>query len=294
MAIWRTGLDLFHGTAMAVPVISACPTIVTIFDLIPHVNDTWLPREVICHWKRWLPQILRRVRHIIAISESTKRDLLKYYRVPENLITVIPLGVAPSFLVEKDPERLKMVLEKYQIHRPYILFVGTVEPRKNLVKLIKAFLHLNRTYKIPHELVICGQWGWAYEEVQQLIESQSSMAAIKRIEYADREDLPFLYSAADLFAYPSLYEGFGLPVLEAMACGVPVLTSDRASLPEVVGDAAILVNPESVDEMGEALWWILSDSNLCARLRSAGRQRASAFTWQTTAQATLKIYESVV
>jgi glycosyltransferase involved in cell wall biosynthesis len=282
-------VDLFHATDHLLPYFSTLKSVFTLNDLtyrlFPQYHSRW--NRLFLTWM--MPVFLRRAGAVIAISKSTERDALRFYRLGSKKITVIYDGVSSHFSPHAgpgDPERLPGLPERY------ILYVGTIEPRKNLTTLLKAYRRLRRQ-GFPQRLVIAGKRGWLYEEFDRTVESlglQSEVALLGRVPDAQ---LPALYRGADLFAYPSLYEGFGLPVLEAMACGAPVVCSKTSSLPELAGGAALLVDPRSPEALAETMGLCLADEELRLELRRRGLEKASRFTWERTARLTLAVYERV-
>lgn len=233
---------------------------------------------------------LHRVARVIAISESTKADVVKFYGFPACRIDVVYLGIAPRFQMMHST---KSVLEKYDLG-PYLLNVAALQHRKNQVHLLQAFAELRERYQIPHTLVIAGREGWGYEAVYAECRALGLGDVVRFLGYVPDVDIPALYSAADLVVYPSLYEGFGLPVLEAMACGAIVATSNVSSLPEVGGEAALYFDPQNVTEMAETIYRGLTDTTLRAQLRRKGLEHVRAFTWEQAAKHTLNSYRQAL
>ncbi|MEM4301926.1 MAG: glycosyltransferase family 1 protein, partial [Candidatus Caldarchaeum sp.] len=245
-------VSLFHATEHLLPRFSRIRTVFTLHDLIFLFHpETHKPLN------RWfltllMPRFLRAADAVIAVSECTKRDAVRAYGIPEEKITVIYEGVSPRFR-PANPEAVQAVRAKYGLPEHFILYVGTIEPRKNLVALLEAYAAiLTRNTQHAIRLVVVGKKGWLYEGFFRRLRELDLEERVHFTGYVPDEDLPALYSAADLFVFPSLYEGFGLPVLEAMACGVPVVCSNTSSLPEVAGDAALLVNPTDVQALAAA------------------------------------------
>lgn len=229
----------------------------------------------------------RRAERIVAISESTKRDLVKYFKIDPLKISVIYPGLTQNIA---PGGKSRDALSKYNLPPNFILFVGTLEPRKNIVRLIEAYHILNSKLKIQNSrLVIVGKNGWGYREIFAKVKELQLEDKIIFLDYVADEDLPSLYNSAACFIYPSLYEGFGLPVLEAMVCGCPVVTSNTSSLPEVADGAAILVNPNDANEIAGALNKLLINEPLRQELKKQGLERAKNFSWEKTAQEILKI-----
>jgi glycosyltransferase involved in cell wall biosynthesis len=238
-----------------------------------------------------MPRFLRAADAVIAVSECTKRDAIRFYRIPEEKITVIYEGVNPRFR-PASPEAIAAVRARYGLPERFILYVGTIEPRKNLTTLLEAFHHLLATYDL--RLVIVGKKGWLYERFFRRLRELGLENRVLFTGYVPDEDLPAIYSAADLFVFPSLYEGFGLPVLEAMACGTPVICSNTSSLPEVAGDAALLVDPTDARALTGAMEQVLTNERLWATLRAKGMERARGFTWEKAAYRTWEVYQQVI
>ncbi len=235
---------------------------------------------------------LRHAEGVLFVSESTKRDTEHLFGAGNNLRYVTPLGVDELYFMNLPAARIEDVRARLNVHPPYILFVGTIEPRKNLLRLIRAFEKIAERH-LDLSLVIAGGRGWNCEETLQALERSTVNARIRRLGYISEEDKLALTMGCSLLAYPSLYEGFGLPVLEGMAVGVPVVTSNVSSLPEVAGDAAILVDPTSVDKIAAAMDSVLSDNGCNALLRQRGPKQAKNFSWGRTAELTYGAYHRV-
>jgi len=291
--------QLYHAPYYVRPYFKLpCPSIVTLYDAIPHL----FPHEVSPR-ARWLfnlltRQAIRSSRHIMAISTSARDDLASAYRIPLDRITVTPLAADRRF----QPQSLAAVAAvraKYDLPERYVLSLASNKPHKNLVGLVEAFAQLlkkdqpNLQSPISNlQLVLAGQWDPRYPEAQTAVQRLGLSRHVRFLSDFAEADLPALYSGAEVFAFASRYEGFGLPPLEAMACGAPVLCCDRSSLPEVVGDAAMRVAP-TPEALAAGLAKLLGDDALRMRLRAVGPQRASQFSWRKTAEATLAVYERV-
>jgi glycosyltransferase involved in cell wall biosynthesis len=284
------GIDLLHSLAFVQPIVLPCPGIVTIYDLsfflFPHGLQPW--RRLYLRWGT--AYSARRARRVVVISASTKRDVVRLLGVPEDRIDVVPCGVDEDFRPVGNPKSLDALRKKRHLPPRMILFVGTIEPRKNLATLLQSYALLRRRIK-PPPLVIAGAKGWRHEEVLSLAGQLDLLDDVIFPGYVAREELPLWYGAADLLVYPSLYEGFGLPPLEAMACGTAVVVSNSSSLPEVVGEAGLLVEPTSAEEMSRAMERVLTDKNLREVMRVKGVERAHSFTWQRTAEETIRVYD---
>jgi glycosyltransferase involved in cell wall biosynthesis len=239
-----------------------------------------------------MPIMARLASLIIAPSEWTRREIVEQLRVSPEKIRVV-YEAAREGMKPAPPHLCQDVLDKYQIRHPYLLYVGTIEPRKNLMTLIRAYDELLRTTTLRPQLVLCGPRGWLCDEVFKLIEDLKLQDQIRFTGYVDDADLPALYSSAEAFVYPSFYEGFGLPPLEAMACGAPVITSDVSSLPEVVGKAGLTHAPNDARALTEAMAKLLGDETTREHFRREGMKQAAKFSWERAARETQSIYNEV-
>ncbi len=285
-------VDVFHGTNYCIPIFAPCPTVVTIHDLSLFSQAETHETANVTRGRRRMPLMARRASAIIAPSEWTRREIREYLGVHEDRIRVIP-EAARETMRPCDKVEGARVLEKYLISFPYILFVGTIEPRKNLLTLVRAYDELLRTTDERPHLVICGGRGWLESDVFALVDELKLSDMIHFTGYVDDEHLPALYSNAEAFVYPSLYEGFGLPPLEAMACGAPVITSNSSSLPEVVGSAGLTFEPRDWRALAKRMADVLGDQSLRDRMRSAGLKRAATFSWAKAADETQVVYDEV-
>lgn len=235
----------------------------------------------------------RQAAQVIALSEYARGNILDSYHVNPEKVSVIPLAAPGHFRPVSDEEELQRVRQTYGIEGDYILSVGAIQPRKNLSRLVAAYSHLRRAKpegKLP-KLVLVGKCAWLYDETLRTIKQLEVSNSVVLTGYVPQADLPALYSGALCFVYPSYFEGFGLPPLEAMKCGAPVIVGDRTSLPEVVGDAGVLVDPFNVGEIASAIQRVTADGELRAQLRVKGLERAKLFDWQETARQTLAVYK---
>jgi glycosyltransferase involved in cell wall biosynthesis len=285
--------DVVHGTNYSVFPCKDTVKLMTIYDLAFIKHPDYVNSSVKLYAKR-VRQSLQWTDAILTISESSKHDIVKYLHVPPELVYVTPLASRYhiNYLTDDLVDRVDKHTN-YDFSRPYLLFVSTIEPRKNVISIISAFNRLKDRNKIPHNLVLIGQKGWNYEPVFQKIESSRWKENIHHLDYLSDELVALFYSRADVFVYPSHYEGFGLPVLEAMTLGTPVVTSNISALPEVAGDAALLVDPDNVEELADAILQIIDDSQLRDGLVKKGKDRAKLFCWERTARETLQVYQSV-
>jgi glycosyltransferase involved in cell wall biosynthesis len=285
--------NICHFPNYLAPIATSCPYVVTIHDMTLFIT----PR--LHRWKKLLldrtliPHVARKAAAIVTVSKSARDDIVRLLRVPGDKVHVIMNAVTPAFRRVDDEQRLAQVRARYGLQGPYILYVGNIEPRKNLTRLIDAFALLKKR-GLPHRLAMVGQPGWHCEPIYAEVERQGLKNEVIFTGYVPFEDLPSLYSAAATMAFPSIYEGFGLPVLEAMACGTPVVTSQSSGLAEVADGAALLVDPLSVNEIAGALYRICTEPGLAGNLSRLGLARASEFTWENAAHKTLSVYEQVL
>lgn len=287
----REKVDIFHGPSYAAPLIKTCRQIVTIHDLTFQIVPKQHPLYRRLYLRALTPAVVKACDRVIVVSESTKRDLLDFIKVEEGKVCVIHLGADKRFAPVTDAQQLDGIREKYNLRREFILFVGVIEPRKNLEILVDAYLA--DSFSDRFDLVLAGSLGWDYSGLIRKIADSGVQNCIRMPGYVADGDLPGLLSLSTIFIYPSLYEGFGLPVLEAMACGTPVISSSVSSLPEVTGDAAILVDPHNLIALTAALRNTLYDGELRRAFVSRGIERARLFTWERTAEKTLELYRMV-
>jgi len=290
----RARADLLHLPAGLGPVRGRLPTVVTIHDL----SVLHAPRDFRPWFRNYarvvIPRLARRAARVITVSETTRRDVIEHLGLPEEKVVAVPNGVAlshpPSVTRDGQPTS-----GPYQLPRRYVLSVGTLQPRKNLLRLFEAIRMLAaRPATRDVVLVHAGGYGWLADDIVRAAQAPALRDRVRLLGYVPQEHLACLYLQARLLAYPSLFEGFGLPVLEAMASGCPVVTSNRSSLPEVAGDAAVLVDPESVEAIAEGIGRVWEDDALAAELRVRGLARAPRFSWERTARLTADVYESVL
>jgi glycosyltransferase involved in cell wall biosynthesis len=277
------------------PAFSPCPTVGTVHDFSSiHVPGKY-DRARMFYITRILPMLVRRLTHVLTVSESSKRDIVEYAGVPEERVTVTPLAANPAVYAPRDrQEALALLSAKYPLRPPFILYTSRIEhPGKNHARLIGAFAQLKRMEKIPHQLVLAGNdWDRA-DQVHRAAEESGVAGNILFTGFVPAQDLPLLCQAADIFVFPSLYEGFGLPILEAMACGTPVACSSVSSMPEVAGDAAILFDPYQEDSIAGAIRSMITESDISRRLSMRGLERSKEFSWSKTASRTLEVLRSV-
>lgn len=286
---------LLHATDFTLPpTLPGTRTLLTVHDLsFVRVPETASP-PLKAYLDAVVPRSVRRADHVLADSMATRDDLIALYDTPPEKITVLWSGVDARFAPVNDASKLDAVRDRYHLPTgPFLLSVGTVQPRKNYTRLIEALARLR--HEIPQlGLVIAGGKGWLEDPIYTALDQFGLREAVIFTGFADDADLPALYTLAHVVALPSLYEGFGLPVLEAMACGTPVVTSNLSSLPEVAGEAALLVNPLDVDELTDALKRLISDEALRAALRERGLARSEPFTWERAARQLRDIYSQML
>jgi glycosyltransferase involved in cell wall biosynthesis len=293
-ALTRDKPDVFFAPGVQVPWRCPCPTVVSALDIAYRTFPEYFPLRFRLSARIQAAYAFRWANHCIAISGATKADVCHAYHCQPERVTVCLLGVSPRFHPERDDVKLKTVREKYNLPHRFLLYVGAIQPRKNLPRLVEAYSALcSSRPEFGHDLVIAGGGGWLEETTRHAIESATVRNRIHRTGYVDNDDLPSLMTLADAVALVSLWEGFGLPALEAMACGTPVLASNCSSLPEVVGDSGILIDPNDTADIARGMEKMLMDDSLRQRLGEAALIRSSAFTWENTAQTVYSVLRRV-
>ncbi len=294
LALRRERIDLLHALAFAGPLTVSIPWIATVYDLsfIRYPQSFNTANRLYLTWA--VRDSLRRADRVIAISESTKRDLVEMFGATADKIAVVYGGTDPSFAPARDSMEINALRTRRNLPEKMILHVGTIEPRKNIACLVGAFARAKRAARLPHRLVLIGARGWKYSKVDTAIEQEGISNDVIFAGYVPQDELPLWYQAADLLAYPSLYEGFGLPPLEAMACGTPVVTSNAASLPEVVGDAALQVAPDDEPALADAIVRALTDRALREQMIARGIAQAAQFSWERAGRETTALYRTVL
>ena len=293
----KENLDILHIPGFAGPVFNGkYKKITTVHDLIGMVYPQNLGFVSRFYWQRWLPFCVKNSDFIIADSENTKKDIVQFLNVPENKIRVIYLAAGLSFIkFHENSSKRELLNEVYNITSKYILNVGTIEPRKNIVRLIEAFdLYIKETADKELNLVIAGKKGWDYEKCHRKVVELDLAEKVIFCDYVSDEHLPILYNYAEALVYPSFYEGFGLPVLESMSCGTPVICSKVSSLPEICGESALYVDPKNVNSIKDALIEMFSDYNIRESLSVKALKQASKFSWDKTIQNTIEVYKKVL
>ncbi|HEY0367789.1 MAG TPA: glycosyltransferase family 1 protein [Pyrinomonadaceae bacterium] len=282
----RNSFDIFHGTNYEIPLWSRLPTVVTIHDLSLLLNSEVHEQQLVRRARWRLPLMAKKASGIITPSNSVKMEVCEAFGINPEKVAVTPEAPRTAFKRREDPE----LLSRLRVDRDFILFVGTIEPRKNLRRLVEAFDRLLRNTSLSPKLVIAGGQGWLMDDFDSFIKRKGLEDRICLTGYLQDEDLCALYSSCRAFVYPSLYEGFGLPPLEAMACGAPVITSRIPSLMETVGSAARLVDPNDVDDLARAIAEMLSEEHVREYYAELGRSHVKKFSWEQTARQTLEVY----
>lgn len=281
-------VDALYGPAHVRPLYAPCPSVVMVPDMIYHRSpEQWAFTDQF-YFRLAVSLLTTRATQIIALSQSTRRDMHQFLNVLDNRITVVYPGVPQGFRLRAAVETTG-VRAKYHLGRPFVLYAGSSHPRKNLAGLIAAFERV--AAEVPHDLILVGPSAWTKQADADRIEHSPFPGRIRRLGIVPTEDLQQLYSQADLFVLPSLFEGFGFPVLEALACGCPTITTDVSSLPEVAGEAALLVPPGDTTALAAAMRRVLTDDALRRQLRRAGPEQARRFSWDQTARQTLALLE---
>lgn len=291
----RAELSIFHSPSYVVPLLFSQNSVVTMHDLIPLLfPDNLQTKAAQISYISMIRLAVKRSSRIIAVSEHTKSDLVQHLGVPEEKLTTIYEAAEGNYRVINDTEKIEQALRHYGVKKPYFLWVGNYKPHKNVVRLIEAFSKLQKKEKLDDlSLVLVGPRDKRFPEAPKLISKLGMEDRIRQTGFVLEEDLVCLYSAATAFVLPSLYEGFGLTVLEAMACGTPVICSNSSSLPEVAGEAACFIDPNDSESITIAMKRILDDSMLSEALSKKGLKQAGKFSWMKTAQQTLAVYERV-
>lgn len=297
LALARQGIDLLHSLAYVSPALWPGPAVLTVLDLSFILYPERFRPFHRLYLKLFTRLSARRARRVIAISESTRRDATRLLGLAADKAVTVYCGVDAVF--QPQPARSLAEFRRARgLPEQFVLFVGTLEPRKNIVGLLEAYAQVRQRWQTTRgelpPLVIAGAKGWYYAEVFRRLEELGLASVVQFAGFVPAAELPLWYSAAELFVYPSLYEGFGLPVLEAMACGAPVVTSNRSSLPEVVGQAGVTVDPEDSEGLATAMLQVLTDEDRRTALREVGRRRAAEFTWERAAQETLHVYRQAL
>jgi len=293
LTLKRLGCQLVHATKNVGPLNTRARLVVTVLDMIPLLLPRTMPVLDAVYWRNLVPAVLKRADAIIAISEVTKRDIVELTGTDERKIRVVPLGVEPAFR-PIDALLLARFREQMKVKCPFLLYVGALEPRKNVPLLIRAFSDFKRLTHSPHKLLIVGKSGWYDPLIDAVLARSKFSDEIIFSGFASEKELPYYYNLAEAVVYPSKYEGFGMPVVEAMACGTPVITSDGGAIPEVVDGAGLIVPVNHWKPLTNAMIDVVSSASLRNELRIKGIERAKEFSWDKTASLTRQVYEDLV
>jgi glycosyltransferase involved in cell wall biosynthesis len=286
--------DIYHGPDFVLPPLSRkVRKVVTIHDLAFLEHPEYAVPSLAAYLRKVVPEAVQAADVVATVSHEVSRTLMAHFQTPHEKLTVVPNGVAPHFRRLTDPVILGATLHKYHLKHPLVLAVGTMEPRKNHLGLIKAFHQAQRRKNGPAMLAIVGGPGWLYDETRSLVAELQLERKVRFLGRVSDLELITLYSMADVFAFPSFFEGFGIPPLEAMACGAPVITSNTSSLPEVVGNAALQVDPHDIDALADAILRLLDDESLREELRQKGYEQVKHYTWDASARKMLTIYQKL-
>ncbi len=286
--------DIYHGPDFVLPPLAKkTRKIVTIHDLAFLTHPEYSTPALADYLRQAVPRAIATADVVATISHEVSRTLIEHLHTPREKLVVVPNGVSAAFRRISDPIILDATRYKFNLKQPFVLAVGTLEPRKNHASLIKAFHQVHKKKNGPVQLVIAGGTGWRYEETRQLVAELKLEKKVRFLGRVSELELITLYSLAAVFAFPSFFAGFGIPVLEAMACGAPVITANTSSLPEVAGDAALLVDPHNSDQLAAAITRLLTDEQLREELRQKGYQRAQHYNWEVSARKMLTIYQKL-
>jgi len=288
-------VDVFLApTSYIIPALGYRKSVVVVHDLFSFLGLVSRQKKATITERLAARRAFRYARKIIAISQNTKDDLMRLFNINPKKISVIYNGVDKQFIPIQNKSEIDRVLKQYKLPDKFFLFVSTLEPRKNVVRLIRAYYQLSTSnQQATTKLVIVGQRGWSYQKIFDTVDELNLKEKVIFADYIENEDLPYLYNAALAFVLPSLYEGFGLPVLEAMACQCPMITSNVSSLPEVGGKAVLYVDPYRVDEIAKVMKKVLVNQDLRKELQQKGLERAKKFSWEKTARETLKVLKQI-
>lgn len=290
LAFIRDKIDVAHFQYV-VPPVSPCKTVVSIHDIsYEHFPEFFNPLSR-KRMQALIPFSARKSAHVLTISEFSRKQIIETYGISEKKVTVTYCGVSENFRKIEDENQIDSLLQRFSIFNPYILAVGNLQPRKNIKRLVRAYSRLRHQEKIHQDLVLVGKLGYNNHEIFDTIKQYGVEPFVKYTGYVSEEELVALYNKADIFVYPSLYEGFGLPLIESMACGTPVITSRVSSLPEVAGDAGLYFDPESDTDLENTILKLGDDETLRQDLIEKGKVRAKLFSWEKSAQQTLEIFE---
>lgn len=284
---------VFYPNFMRYPLALGEPSILVVHDLAFKLFPDFIEAKNLKDLENNLGRSIRRASAVVAVSENTKRDIIKFYGTPDEKISVVPPAIDHEHFRPRSEEEIVAVRKKYGLPENYVLYTGTLEPRKNVVGILDAYRQLPEELREKHALVLAGGKGWRDDAIQNHLGELKQKHQIFLPGYIDDTDLPALYSGASAFVFPTFYEGFGIPPLEAMACGVPVVTSGNSSLPEVIGEAGLTADPHDPAQIGAQVQKVLTDPSLANQLKESGLARAKEFTWDSSAREILKVVKQV-
>ncbi|MFD2169014.1 glycosyltransferase family 4 protein [Tumebacillus lipolyticus] len=295
MSVEQEKIDLYHvpQNGIGLPLKKSCPNVVTVHDLIPYLYPETVGKGYLKIFLQEMPRIMEQSDLIITVSQHSKRDIQRIFQIPEEKIVVTPEAPESVYRPIDRQVAKRFVKDRFGIDRPYVIYIGGFSPRKNVRGLINAFYEIQDEIDPNYALVLVGKEARDYDDTVMLVEALRLQKRVIFTGFAAVQELPHLYNAADLCVYPSYYEGFGLPPLEAMACGVPTIASNASSIPEVTGDAALLVNPHDLFELAEQMKRVLGSQALREQMSEDGLRQADQFSWKRCAQETLAAYEQL-
>jgi len=293
--LYKENVDLFFApTSYIIPALhnpNKIKVAMTVHDLVAFLFPNSHNKKAMFAERIFLKKALRKVVHIFAVSLNTKRDLITQFFTPNHLVSIVSNAASEDFKVVPNDELKKFKTEN-KLPEKFIFAAGTLEPRKNFCMLIRAFNKVKKEFP-KYKLLIAGSKGWYYDEIFETVEELKLAEDVKFLGYVTEDELIKLYNLAEIFVYPSIYEGFGIPPLEAMKCGCPVITSNTSSLPEVVGDAALKINPKKEKELADVIIKLLKDENLCSELKKKGFEQAQKFSWEKSAKEVIKFFNKL-
>jgi glycosyltransferase involved in cell wall biosynthesis len=294
LRLTRMGIDVYHGPASLIPFRKDhYRLVVTIHDLVAFLFPETIPLKYGAYMRYLLRQAVKKADRIISVSYHTRQDLIKILKVPEKKIVVVHEAPSPIFRPHDRKAVQDRLKKRYGLSRKFIYHLGNIEPRKNLIRLLEAFTLVCRELGNEYQLVVSGQKGWLIRSLSRFLKDYPVRDQVFFTGYVPMEDIPMFMNAADLFVFPSLYEGFGLPVLEAMSCGTPVISSNRSSIPEIVGSAGVLVDPTDINDLAGRIIGLLRNPEERVRLSRLGLEQAARFSWPEAAGKTMEVYRSV-
>lgn len=295
-SIEKDRLNVFLSPYIKGPLLAPCPYVTTVHDLLFLKVSTYRGWRYAIHnaiFQQWGRFLSKHAALILTVSLHSQQDIAELFRIPRSKIVVVPNGISPGFQLIQNRQAVMSVTRKYGIISPYVLYVGNLKPHKNLGRLLEAYRKVSKRLKGDHQLVLAGKDERYRPDVEKAVENLDLCELVVLTGFVPDEELPLLHSGAEVLVYPSLYEGFGMPVLEAMACGTPVIASKVTSLPEIVDDAGLLIDPENTDEIAQAIFLLLTDPALREKLIGKGLERSKHFSVEQTCSKILSVLEQV-